>query len=128
MEAHLIGGKISPKEVMEKTYECFASGDMETFQTLHTEDCIFTMNGAHQLSGTYSGMADFIKRVISQIPSVFPPNFSLFNEWIMAEGNKVFTHARATGDVLDAYWDFASEIEGDKIKKNYNLRRQSKTI
>jgi len=29
---------MTPKEVMEKTYECFASGDMETFQTLHTED------------------------------------------------------------------------------------------
>tara|TARA_B100000989_G_scaffold291328_1_gene265680 strand:+ start:247 stop:384 length:138 start_codon:yes stop_codon:yes gene_type:complete len=28
--------KMTPKEVMEKTYECFASGDMETFQKLHT--------------------------------------------------------------------------------------------
>ena len=36
---------------------------------------------------------------------------------MMAEGNKVFTHAKATGDGLDAYWGFASEIEGDKIKK-----------
>ena len=35
----------------------------------------------------------------------------------MAEGNKVFTHAKATGDGLDAYFGFASEIEGDKIKK-----------
>ena len=51
---------MTPKEVMEKTYECFASGDMETFQKLHTDDCVFTMNGAHQLSGTYNGFADFI--------------------------------------------------------------------
>ena len=108
---------MTPKEVMEKTYECFASGDMETFQKLHTEDCVFTMNGAHQLSGTYNGMADFMERMISQIPSIFPLNFSLVNEWMIAEGNKVFTHAKATGDGLDAYFGFASEIEGDKIKK-----------
>ena len=108
---------MTPKEVMEKTYECFASGDMETFQTLHTEDCVFTMNGAHQLSGTYNGMADFMERMMSQIPLVFPSNFSLVNEWMIAEGNKVFTHAKATGDGLDAYFGFASEIEGDKIKK-----------
>ena len=75
------------------------------------------MNGAHQVSGTYNGMADFMERMISQIPSVFPPNFSLVSEWMMAEGNKVFTHAKATGDRLDAYFGFASEIEGDKIKK-----------
>ena len=68
---------MTPKEVMEKTYECFASGDMETFQTLHTNDCVFTMNDAHQLSGTYNGMADFMQRMMSQIQSVFPPNFSL---------------------------------------------------
>ena len=105
------------KEQTKKAYELFGSGDMETFQTLHTDDCVFTMNGAHQLSGTYNGMDDFMERMMSQIPSVFPPNFSLVNEWMIAEGNKVFTHAKATGDGLDAYFGFASEIEGDKIKK-----------
>ena len=75
------------------------------------------MNGAHQLLGTFNGMADFMERMVSQIPLVFPPNFSLVNEWMTAEGNKVFTHATATGDGLDAHFGFTSEIERDKLKK-----------
>ena len=108
---------MTPKEVMEKTYECFASGAMETFQTLHTDDCIFTMNGAHQLSGTYNGFADFMERMMSKIPTVFPLNFALEQEFMIAEGNTVFTHAKATGDGLDAYFGFCANIEGDKIKE-----------
>ena len=108
---------MTPKEVMEKTYECFASGDMDAFTKLHTPDCVFIMNGAHQLSGTYNGMADFMERMMSKIPTVFPLNFSLEQEFMVAEGNTVFTHAKATGDGLDAYFGFCAEIEGDAIKK-----------
>ena len=106
---------MTPKEVMEKTYECFASGDMETFAKLHAPDCVFTMNGAHQLSGTYNGMADFMERMMSKIPTVFPLNFSLEQELMIAEGNTVFTHAKATGDCLDAYFGFFAEIDGGAI-------------
>ena len=90
---------------------------METFQTLHTDDCVFTMNGAHQLSGTYNGMADFMERMMSQIPSVFPPNFSLVNEWMIAEGNTVFTYAKARGDGLDAYFGLPQKLKAIKSKK-----------
>ena len=36
---------MTPKEVMQKTFDCFESGDMEVFQTLHTDDVVVTMNG-----------------------------------------------------------------------------------
>ena len=36
---------------------------------------------------------------------------------MIAEGNNVFTHAKATGDDLDAYFGYCAEIEGDAIKK-----------
>ena len=36
---------------------------------------------------------------------------------MIAEGNTVFTHAKGTGNGLDAYFDYCAEIEGDAIKK-----------
>ena len=53
---------MTPKEVMQKTFDCFESGDMEVFQTLHTDDVVVTMNGSHSLSGTYNGFADFYRK------------------------------------------------------------------
>ena len=107
---------MTPKEVMQKTFDCFESGDMEVFQTLHTDDVVVTMNGSHSLSGTYNGFADFIENMIANIPSTFPENFSVTPESMMAEGNMVFTHAIAKGDGLDAYFGFRAEVDGDAIK------------
>jgi ketosteroid isomerase-like protein len=72
--------EMTPKEIMEKTFDCFATGDMETFKTLHTDDVVVTMNGAHSLSGTYNGFADFMGNMIAKIPSTFPENFSVTPE------------------------------------------------
>ncbi|MBT5300898.1 MAG: hypothetical protein HOL33_01815, partial [Tateyamaria sp.] len=74
---------MTPKEVMQKTFDCFESGDMEVFQTLHTDDVVVTMNGSHSLSGTYNGFADFIENMIANIPSTFPENFSVTPESMM---------------------------------------------
>ena len=109
--------EMTPKEVMEKTFDCFATGDMETFKTLHTDDVVVTMNGAHSLSGTYNGFADFMGNMIAKIPSTFPENFSVTPEKMIADGNNVFTHAIAKGDGLDAYFGFRVEVEGDAIKR-----------
>ncbi|MBT5000008.1 MAG: SnoaL-like domain-containing protein [Tateyamaria sp.] len=108
---------MTPKEVMQKTFDCFESGDMEVFQTLHTDDVVVTMNGSHSLSGTYNGFADFIENMIANIPSTFPENFSVTPESMMAEGNMVFTHAIAKGDGLDAYFGFRAEVDGGAIKR-----------
>jgi len=108
---------MTPKEVMQKTFDCFESGDMEVFQTLHTDDVVVTMNGSHSLSGTYNGFADFIENMIANIPSTFPENFSVTPESMMAEGNMVFTHAIAKGDGLEAYFGFRAEVDGDAIKR-----------
>ena len=108
---------MTPKEVMQKTFDCFESGDMEVFQTLHTDDVVVTMNGSHSLSGTYNGFADFIENMIANIPSTFPENFSVTPESMLAEGNMVFTHAIAKGDGLDAYFGFRAEVDGDAIKR-----------
>ena len=66
-----------PKEVIEKTYECFESGEMEAFTKLDTPDCVFIINGAHQLSGTYNGMADFMERMMSSSNCISTKFFAL---------------------------------------------------
>ncbi len=66
---------MTPKEVVQKGYDCFTSGDMETFVGLFHDDCVITMNGMHKFSGTYHGINEFMG-VLAQIPSHFD-NFSV---------------------------------------------------
>ena len=69
--------KMTPKEVIEKTYECFVSGDMKAFTKLHTPDYAFIMNDPYQLSGAYNRMAAYMERMMLKGPTVFPLNFCL---------------------------------------------------
>tara|TARA_B110000438_G_C15285339_1_gene424467 strand:- start:25 stop:156 length:132 start_codon:yes stop_codon:yes gene_type:complete len=43
---------MTPKEVIKKNYECFQTGDIETFSTIYHEDAVIVMNGLHRFSGT----------------------------------------------------------------------------
>ena len=47
---------MTPKEVIEKNYECFNTGDMETFVSLYHEDVVVTINGMHRFSGVHEGI------------------------------------------------------------------------
>ena len=47
---------MTPKEVIEKNYECFNTGDMETFVSLYHEDVVVTINGMHRFSGVHKGI------------------------------------------------------------------------
>ena len=46
---------MTPKEVVQKNYDCFSTGDMVTFRTLYAENAVVKVNGIHKLSGTYHG-------------------------------------------------------------------------
>ena len=43
---------MTPKEVVQQGYDCFSTGDMETFVGLFHEDFKVFMNGMHKFSGT----------------------------------------------------------------------------
>ena len=44
---------MTPKEVVQKGYDCFSTGDMDTFVGLLHEDVKAVMNGMHKFSGTF---------------------------------------------------------------------------
>jgi len=47
---------MTPRKVTVKNYECFTTGDMETFVMLYHEDAVIVMNGTHRFSGTHNGI------------------------------------------------------------------------
>ena len=74
---------MTPKEIVQKGYDCFASGDMETFVGL---GCTVTINGMHKFSGTYNGINEFMG-VLALIPSHYD-NFSVTVANMISEGDQ----------------------------------------
>ena len=85
---------MTPKEVVQKNYECFSTGDMVTFRTLYAENAVVKVNGIHKLSGTYHGPDNWMG-VLAQMPNLFD-EFKIDVVSIIAEGNQVFAMLNAT--------------------------------
>ena len=66
---------MTPKEVIEKNYECFNTGDMETFVSLYHEDVVVKINGMHRFSGTHNGIKAWMD-VLAQVPDRYQ-NFTV---------------------------------------------------
>jgi len=66
-----IGDDLTPKEVAQRAYDCFSTGDMATFKTLFGDSAIIKNNGMHKFSRTYQGADDFINNLLAHIPSHF---------------------------------------------------------
>src|SRR5210317_118813 len=88
---------MTAKEVVQKNYECFTTGDMTTFRTLYAENAIVKVNGIHKLSGTYHGPDNWMS-ALSQVPQLYD-EFKIELVNIIAEGDHVFAmlHATAVG-------------------------------
>ena len=106
---------MTPKEVVQKGYDCFASGDMETFVKLFHEDCTVTINGMHKFSGTCNGIDEFM-RLLALIPSHYQ-DFSLTVTNKISEGEQVATQLAAYADGKEAKFGHFHKIEGGKIKQ-----------
>jgi ketosteroid isomerase-like protein len=107
---------MTPKEVVQKNYECFTTGDMTTFRTLYAENAIVKVNGIHKLSGTYHGPDNWMS-ALSQVPQLYD-EFKIELVNIIAEGDHVFAmlHATAVGSgKMTADFGHFYEIENGKI-------------
>jgi ketosteroid isomerase-like protein len=105
-----------PKEVVQKNYECFTTGDMTTFRTLYAENAIVKVNGIHKLSGTYHGPDNWMS-ALSQVPQLYD-EFKIELVNIIAEGDHVFAmlHATAVGSgKMTADFGHFYKIENGKI-------------
>ena len=89
---------MTPKEVVQKGYDCFSTGDMATFKTLFSDSAIIKNNGMHKFSGTYHGAEDFINNLLAHIPSHFV-NFKVETVQMISEGNHVFSMLHATAEL-----------------------------
>jgi len=107
---------LTPKEVVQKNYECFTTGDMTTFRTLYVENAIVKVNGIHKLSGTYHGPDNWMS-ALSQVPQLYD-EFKIELVNIIAEGDHVFAmlHATAVGSgKMTADFGHFYKIENGKI-------------
>ena len=107
---------MTPKEVVQKNYECFTTGDMTTFRTLYVENAIVKVNGIHKLSGTYHGPDNWMS-ALSQVPQLYD-EFKIELVNIIAEGDHVFAmlHATAVGSgKMTADFGHFYKIENGKI-------------
>ena len=106
---------MTPKEVVAKGYECFNTGDMETFVTLFHADVVVTINGMHIFSGVHEGI-DAWMGVLAQVPARYD-NFSVTPTNMIAEGDQVFTQLLAKADGVDANFGHYHKVVDGKIKE-----------
>ena len=106
---------MTPKEVIQKVYDCFATGDMETLASFYHEDCTISINGMHKLSGTYNSIGEFMN-ILALIPSHYD-NFSLTVVNMISEGDHVATQLDASADGMVARFGHFHKIEAGKIKE-----------
>ena len=105
---------MTPKEIVQKAYDCFSTGDMALFKTLFSDSAIIKNNGMHKFSGTYHGAEDFINNLLVHIPSHFV-NFQAETVQMISEGNHVFSMLHATADGMDADFGHFFKVENEKI-------------
>ena len=62
---------MTPKEVVLKSYEAFAAGDMATLASLCAEDMVVNMGGTMPVSGIYNGFAAWAEGQLSKMHIFF---------------------------------------------------------
>ena len=108
------------KEISQKGYDLFNAGDMETFFNDFVDDNItWTFPGdKHPLSGTHKGKQAMMEQM-AKIPGLWD-NFTVEAEFMIAEGNKVFTKCNAKADGMDTIFGHYAECT-DEGKLKYFL-------
>ena len=105
------------KEISQKGYDLFNAGDMETFFNDFVDDNITWKfpGDNHPLSGTHEGKQAMMEQM-AKIPGLWD-NFSVEAEFMIAEGNKVFTKCNAKADGMDTiFGHYAEYTEEGKLK------------
>ncbi len=107
---------MEPKDIVQKAYDCFASGDMETFASLWSDDAVIVVNGMHKFSGTYNGVGDWISNMLAHMPTHFP-GLEVVPLKMVEEDGHVFIMASVKADGLDSLASHYDVIEEGKIKE-----------
>jgi ketosteroid isomerase-like protein len=98
------------KEITNRGYELFGKGDMATFfNELIYDNCVWTFPGKdHPLSGAHAGKEAMMQN-FAKIPQLWD-NFKVTPDFMIAEGNKVFTKINASADGMDTIFGHYFEV------------------
>ena len=107
---------MSPKEIAQKAYDCFASGDMETFASLWADDATIFVNGMHKFSRTYNGVGDWMSNMLALMGTHFP-GLEVKPLKMVEEDGHVFILASVKAEDLDSLAAHYDVIEVGKIKE-----------
>ncbi len=108
----------SSKQIVKRAYEAFASGDIDAWAKLHSEDLKFSIFGQLPHSGVHRGRDATIKNVFEVIP-LYWPNFKL--EMINIDsiegelGSTVYVLNKMTAENLDSYALHMFTLKNGKI-------------
>lgn len=104
---------MNAKEIAQRGYDLFNTGDMETFfGELIADDITWTFPGDnHPLSGEHHGKMAMMETMM-KIPTIWN-NFSVSPEFMISEGNKVFTKGKMTADGIDTIFGHFMEVNDD---------------
>ena len=104
---------MNAKEIAQKGYDLFNTGDMETFfGDLIADDITWTFPGdKHPLSGVHEGKMAMMETMM-KIPTI-QNNFSVKPEFMISEGNKVFTKGKMTADGMDTIFGHFIEVNDE---------------
>ena len=104
---------MTPKEVVKKSYEAFAAGDMPTLASLCAEDTAVKMGGEMPIFGDYTGFEAWATGQLAKTQALWR-NFKLeFVNMFEDEGN-VFTILKMTADGLEALSCHHAVIKNEK--------------
>ena len=101
------------KEITQRAYDLFNNGDIETFFNEIVDDNITWIfpGDKHPLSGTHKGKESMMM-AMSKIPDLWD-NLRVEPEFMIAEGNKVFTKVNAKADGMDTIFGHYFEVGDD---------------
>jgi ketosteroid isomerase-like protein len=109
---------MTPKEVVKKSYEAFAAGDMPTLASLCAEDTAVKMGGEMPIFGDYTGFEAWATGQLAKTQALWR-NFKLeFVNMFEDEGN-VFTILKMTADGLEALSCHHAVIKNEKYAEFY---------
>ena len=111
---------MTSKELVQKAYDCFATGDMDTFRTLYHADVVVKTNGMHKFSGTYNGLDNWMNNNLMHVPTHFD-NFKIESKLVIAEGDYVFVLAHGTATGMDGDFGHLFKVENEKITEFHLL-------
>ena len=107
--------------IVQKFYECYASGDLEGMKTVMAEDVEWHIPGHHSLAGTKKGVAE----IVAYFKLLQKANFKAEVNILSANKDYVIDCHRGYGEYdgkkIDINWVLLYQVEDGKIRKVQNF-------